>query len=183
MELNGALSNPQVPLELGTLLERKTGLLGGHRHALHRARIAPRTASVASIVYKILSEATTPMRAINIHRACEVELGRPVSWSTVKTCLSDHSRGARPRFQRVGHGLYAPLSTSQPLHAEVSSCDAGDRDPWIVLCTSGRRSRSTGSRLVLESSARDGGLTSQAMLPGSSVACGSGRGWGRVRGR
>ncbi len=50
------------------------------------------------------------MRAKDIHRACEDELGRPVSWSTVKTCLSDHSRGAGQRFQRVGHGLYAPFA-------------------------------------------------------------------------
>jgi len=107
MELNGALSNPQAALELGALLKRKAGLLLRRGHALHHARIAPRTASVASTVYKILSEATTPMRVKAIHRACEDELGRPVSWSTVKTCLSDHSRGARPRFQRVGHGLYA----------------------------------------------------------------------------
>lgn len=107
MELNGALSNPQVPLELGTLLEQKTELLLRRKHALHRPRIAPRTASVASTVYKIVSEAPTPMRAKDIHRACENELGRPVSWSTVKTCLSDHSRGVRPRFERVGHGLYA----------------------------------------------------------------------------
>jgi len=107
MELNGALSNPQVPLELGTLLEGKAGLCSDAR-ALHRARIAPRTASVASIVYTVISEATTPMRAKDIHRACEDELGRPVSWSTVKTCLSDHSRGAGQRFQRVARGLYAP---------------------------------------------------------------------------
>ena len=109
MELDGALSNPQVPLELGSLLERKAGLLLRRRHALHHARIAPRMSPVASIVYKILSEMTTPMRTKDIHRACEDELGRPVSWSTVKTCLSDHSRGAGQRFQRVGHGLYAPL--------------------------------------------------------------------------
>ena len=48
------------------------------------------------------------MRAKDIHRACEDELGHPVSWSTVKTCLSDHSRGTRPRFERVAYGLYAP---------------------------------------------------------------------------
>jgi hypothetical protein len=51
------------------------------------------------------------MPAKDVHRACEDELGHPVSWSTVKTCLSDHSRGKRPRFARVGHGLYAPLDS------------------------------------------------------------------------
>jgi len=64
--------------------------------------------SVASIVYKVITEATNPIRAKDIHRACEDELGCLVSRSTVKTCLSEHSKGARPRFQRVGHGLYAP---------------------------------------------------------------------------
>ena len=53
------------------------------------------------------------MRVKDIHRACEDEFGHPVSWSTVKTCLSDHSRGAQPRFERVGHGLYAPLAAGQ----------------------------------------------------------------------
>ena len=63
--------------------------------------------SVALIVYKI-TEATNPIRAKGIHCACEDELGCPVSRSTVKTCLSQQSKGARPRFQRVGYGLYAP---------------------------------------------------------------------------
>jgi hypothetical protein len=61
------------------------------------------------MVYKVISEAASPMRAKDIHRACEEELGRPVAWSTVKTCLSDHSSGTRPRFERVGYGLYAPV--------------------------------------------------------------------------
>ena len=117
MELNGALSNPRVLLELGTLLERKAGLLLRRRHALHHARSAPRAASVASTVYKILSEATTPIRAKDIHRACEEELGRPVSWSSVKTCLSDRSRGKGRRFARVGRGLYA-LSAVDRLPSE-----------------------------------------------------------------
>jgi hypothetical protein len=110
MELNGALSNPQVPLELGALLEQKAELLLRRRRALYHSRIAPRRASVASIVYKVISETANPMRTKDIHRACEDELGRPVSWSAVKTCLCDHSRGARPRFRRVGHGLYAPFA-------------------------------------------------------------------------
>ena len=53
------------------------------------------------------------MRAKDIHRAGEEELGRPVASSTVKTCLSDRSRGTRPRFERVGHGLYAPLAAGR----------------------------------------------------------------------
>jgi hypothetical protein len=65
-------------------------------------------ASVASIVYKVITEATNPMRAKDIHRACEDELGCLVSRSTVKACLSQQSKGARPLLQRVGHGLYAP---------------------------------------------------------------------------
>jgi hypothetical protein len=48
------------------------------------------------------------MQVKAIHRACEDELGHPVSRSTVKTCLSDYSRGTRPRFERVAYGLYAP---------------------------------------------------------------------------
>jgi hypothetical protein len=53
------------------------------------------------------------MRVKDIHRACEDEPGHPVYWSTVKTCLSDRSRGTQPRFERVGHGLYAPLAAGR----------------------------------------------------------------------
>jgi len=57
------------------------------------------------------------MRAKDIHRACEDELEHPVSWSTVKTCLSDKSRGTSRRFARVGRGLYA-LSAVDRLPSE-----------------------------------------------------------------
>jgi len=107
MELDGALSNPQVLLELESVTERKTELLSRRPRALPRSRVAPRTSSVASTVYKVISEATKPMRAKDIHRACEDELEHSVSWSTVKTCLSDKSRGTSRRFARVGRGLYA----------------------------------------------------------------------------
>jgi len=87
-------------------------LVSRRSQVLPRSRVAPRTSSVASTVYKVISDAATPMRAKDINHACEDEVGHPVSWSTVKTCLSDHSRGTRPRFQRVAHGLYAPLPAS-----------------------------------------------------------------------
>ena len=57
------------------------------------------------------------MRAEDIHRAYEDELEHPVSSSTVKTCLSDKSRGKRRRFTRVGRGRYA-LSAVDRLPSE-----------------------------------------------------------------
>jgi hypothetical protein len=68
MELGGALSNPQVPLELRSLTERKAELLRRRSRTLPGSRLAPWTSSVASIVYKVIYEATTPMRAKDIHR-------------------------------------------------------------------------------------------------------------------
>jgi hypothetical protein len=61
------------------------------------------------------------MRVNAIRRAYEDELGRPVFRSTVKACLSDHSSGARPRFQRVGPGLYTPLMGTVPSESAIPS--------------------------------------------------------------
>ena len=50
------------------------------------------------------------MRAKDIHRACEDELGRPVSWFDGQDLpLRSLRPGARPRFQRVGQGLYGSV--------------------------------------------------------------------------
>jgi hypothetical protein len=46
------------------------------------------------------------MRVSDILAACEAELGRAISRSTVKDSLSEHSNGSRPRFKRIRHGLY-----------------------------------------------------------------------------
>jgi hypothetical protein len=129
MELSGALSSPQVPLELGALIERKADLLLKRRRALHHSRIAPRRASVASIVYKVISEAANPMRAKDIHRACEDELGRPVSWSTVKTCLSDHSStlGRRP----VAIAKEKPFRGCEPGRIKARQCAGPFRSPGL----------------------------------------------------
>jgi len=116
-QLSGALSNPQVLLELELLTERKSELLSRRSRPLSRSQVAPRTPSVASTVYKIISEATKPKRAKDIHRACEDELEHPVACSTVKACLSDKSRGKRRQFARVGRGLYA-LSAVDRLPSE-----------------------------------------------------------------
>ena len=105
MELSGTLSNPALPHELDCLARYKQAL--DSREPRPAVRSTPRPGiSVASTVYKILAAATQPMRAKQIHTACEAELCHPVSWSTVQTCLSDHSKGGKPRFTRLRRGLY-----------------------------------------------------------------------------
>ncbi len=152
MEPNGALSNPQVPLELESLTERKAELLRRRGRTLPCSRLAPRTSSVASVVYKVIFEATAPMRAKDIHRACEDELGRSVSWSTVKACLSDHSRGARPRFERVAHGSMGrcPRASCRFKQRRAHTCPPLDRGPGVVSasrsCALERRGRGRGRR-------------------------------------
>ena len=46
------------------------------------------------------------MHARDIHAAAEELLGAPVSWPSLKDCLSTHAQGERPRFQRLRRGWY-----------------------------------------------------------------------------
>lgn len=105
MELSGTLSNPALPQELDRLAGYKRPLDSRPPRPAAHPRQRPGI-TVASIVYKTLADATQPMRAKQIHTACEDELGHSVPWSIVQTCLSDHTRGNKPRFTRLGRGLY-----------------------------------------------------------------------------
>jgi len=113
MELNGALSNPRLRLE-GSL-ERLLALRKPAARSVVERDVAapPRPGRVARTVTEVLLRADAPMRAREVHRACEALLGGPVSWSTVKDCLSEHSSGVRPRFSRVDYGRYELLRRPQ----------------------------------------------------------------------
>jgi hypothetical protein len=107
MDLNGALSNPQVPLEgcadrLMAIRNRRS-LSNG----LAPAVVPPRPGRVARAVRTILQHAGAAMQVRAIHRACEELLEEPVNFSTVKDCLSEHSQGSHPWFVRVVLGVYA----------------------------------------------------------------------------
>ena len=81
MELNGALSNPQVLLE-GLLepvkrVKERLPLVAPAPVVLRRPLL--RLGRVSRAVSEVLRRADTPMRAKDIHRACEAYLGESVS--------------------------------------------------------------------------------------------------------
>src|SRR6478672_747402 len=107
MQLNGALSNPQVVLEgsLERLTRVRERLLSRPLVASAGVRcLPPSLGQVSRIVSDVLGRADAPMRAKDVHRACEIALGEAIPFSTVYACLSAHSRSRRPRFVRVAIG-------------------------------------------------------------------------------
>jgi HB1, ASXL, restriction endonuclease HTH domain len=115
MELDGALSNSRLQLELSRLAAVRTALRNS-------ALPAPKTPSaqrrrvgvVIDAITTVLEHADRPMRAREVHAAAEDLLREAVPWSTVKAALAEHARGPRPRFERVSHGRYraAALTTA-----------------------------------------------------------------------
>lgn len=61
---------------------------------------------IRDAIVQVLTNASVPMRAWEIHQAVEARLGEAVSRSTVKNCLVDN---AQPHgcLRRVGYGRYA----------------------------------------------------------------------------
>jgi len=77
--------------------------------------VAPRRiGDVPKAIYKVLSRADEPMHTTAIHRAVEHQLGRSVSYRTVKACLSSETQKKRPRFERVAYGEYRPAPQGLP---------------------------------------------------------------------
>ena len=107
MELNGALSNPRVVLEIQRNTDLRENLLGRMLARRTPGVVKARAGRVYRAVETVLSESDEPLRAKEIHRRCEIVLDEPASWSTVKQCLFERSRGASPKVLRVGYGLYS----------------------------------------------------------------------------
>ena len=108
MELNGALSNPRVAVELPRLSALRDELL---RKALvnpREPRPVPAKArpSVLETVTLVLERAGEPMRAREIHEAACDLAGEPLLWESVKAALSADVAGEHPRFRRVRRGVY-----------------------------------------------------------------------------
>ena len=106
MELTGALSNPCTPGSLAPLTSLHSRL-----RATSRAVAAPgpsrrKPQPVLKTIRRILEEADGSMHARDIHARAEELLGTRVSWSSMKDCLSTHSRGDRPKLRRVRRGWY-----------------------------------------------------------------------------
>ena len=77
----------------------------------------PRAGDVKTAVVQTLELSAVPMSLRDVHRACEKLLGREVLYTTVKDCVHKHSRGVRPRFNRVRHGLYEADPRLRPIVA------------------------------------------------------------------
>ena len=108
MDLPGRLLNPilrsswaNLAAELDAL--RSTNLPARPSGRPERFR---RRGEVRGVIEQLLRDAERPMRAREIHRAVERELGEKVSWSSIANCLARNTAGAAPRFGRVDVGRY-----------------------------------------------------------------------------
>ena len=109
MELNGALSNPQLVLEIQRITEVRCDLAeSGIGRAVTGVR--PRAGAVADAVRTVLSLADAPMRASDVYRACEELLGQPVRWGTVKSALASAAASRGSNIERVAYGKYTMRS-------------------------------------------------------------------------
>ena len=112
MELNGALSNPRVALE--GWLESLAGLHGELRRlaAAERARprLRPRAMRVQAAVEAIVEEAGRPMRVRDICAELAKCRAGAFDKASVRKTLNNGSHGEKPRFRRIGWGLYEHAS-------------------------------------------------------------------------
>ncbi len=111
MELNGALSNPQVQVELWKLYQLELNLLSRETRPVRKIaedRLQPRTrVPVIQTITQVLQLVhPQPMRVKDIHVTCERLLGRKMSYRSVKASLSAASRGRKAKLVRVGYGKY-----------------------------------------------------------------------------
>lgn len=61
---------------------------------------------VQRAIAKVLTGVDSGLSVSTVHKLVTELLGHPVSRNSVKWSLSDGSRGAKPRFERVSHGCY-----------------------------------------------------------------------------
>ena len=107
MELNGALSNPRLGVELPRLTAVKEGLVRKAAANPRKPRSAPkRPAPVLEAITRVLRCEDRPMRTREIYVAAERLLGERLLWKSVKGTLSNYSHGPTPRFARLSRGLY-----------------------------------------------------------------------------
>ncbi len=77
----------------------------------NKPTLKPRQGQIHESVKHVLEVASKPMHMRDIHRSVEQELGRQISYATIKSCLNEPRRRT-VLFDRVGRGVYQ-------LHIEV----------------------------------------------------------------
>jgi hypothetical protein len=113
VELNGALSNLQLGVELGRLGTLRESLLLKTAADPREPRSAPvRVSPVLETVTIVLKRAERPMRAREIRVAAEKLAGEPLLWTSVKSALSAGAAGEKPHFRRVRHGVYLVIDSA-----------------------------------------------------------------------
>ena len=104
-----ALSNQGLAAKLGPLsILRQELLRSAAKSPRQSATPPPRIGAIANAVCDVLAVAPESMRIVEIHRAVELRLDRPVNVRTIKNCLSEGARGANPKYERVARGRYRP---------------------------------------------------------------------------
>jgi hypothetical protein len=111
VELNGALSNPHKRLGWAKLEKAITGARAKKPERGPKAEPLARAGAIKQAVIRALELADHPLRLKEIHHACEDQLGRRVSYDTVKDCVHKHARGTMAILARVDHGIYAKRGT------------------------------------------------------------------------
>lgn len=107
IHLLGAFSNPEAAARLEMLAQLLRRILARTPVDPPRRSVAPRRmGDVSKAIVRVLSDAREPMHTSSIHRAVERHLTRPVSYRTVKACLSADTQAKSPRFERVARGEY-----------------------------------------------------------------------------
>ena len=105
VELVGPLSNPAVKAAWEELAARLTEVRASGapiRRAKLIRKVRPR-GQVLKIICTLLERVNGPMRAKEIHRAVEAELGETVPWSSIANCLRKNIIG---KDALVGKGRY-----------------------------------------------------------------------------
>jgi hypothetical protein len=102
MELVRGLSNPQLGVELGEL---RTVLAKLAKSAAANPVAVPRRAlrqgEILSAINVVLIGEPSGLRTTEVHARVEEQLGRDISYSTVKANLAGGSR-----FERLARGVY-----------------------------------------------------------------------------
>ena len=104
MELNGALSNPRLQVELPPLsaLTQETEAT----HSSPKPTLSARQGVVLATITAVLRSSQRPMRAREVWGAVEAILDRAIPKSSVYEALSTHAREGDLRFHRVAYGVY-----------------------------------------------------------------------------
>jgi hypothetical protein len=108
MGLLGCYSNPEIQGRLRQLSEKLDRLTASNAAPRPSTRSDRRLRGgmVPRAIERVLSQATGPMRARDIHGEVEDLLGRAVPVSSVKNRLAKQARGEKPRLVRLDRGRY-----------------------------------------------------------------------------